>query len=176
MEFLIPVVKIIHIVVSLLLVLIILLQPSKSGDIGSMFGGGTSESVFGSSGAVPFLVKMTRLLGVIFVVTSLSLGYFSVRSIKGSVVKDPPAVEQPASEEAALETPSEEPAEEKSPEPEPRRKRAGARRENRLDVSRGPVFRGDRPGRKTGRARRRSGKTVKSPARRGFYSEKYRVM
>ena len=125
MEFLIPVVKIIHIVVSLLLVLIILLQPSKSGDIGSMFGGGTSESVFGSSGAVPFLVKMTRLLGVIFVVTSLSLGYFSVRSIKGSVVKDPPAVEQPASEEAALETPSEEPAEEKSPEPDP----AGSGRE-----------------------------------------------
>ncbi len=125
MEFLIPVVKIIHIVVSLLLVLIILLQPSKSGDIGSMFGGGTSESVFGSSGAVPFLVKMTRLLGVIFVVTSLSLGYFSVRSIKGSVVKDPPAVEQPASEEAARETPSAEPAEEKSPEPDP----AGSGRE-----------------------------------------------
>lgn len=125
MEFLIPVVKIIHIVVSLLLVLIILLQPSKSGDIGSMFGGGTSESVFGSSGAVPFLVKMTRLLGVIFVVTSLSLGYFSVRSIKGSVVKDPPAVEQPASEETAQETPSEEPAEEKSPEPDS----AGSERE-----------------------------------------------
>ena len=119
MEFLIPVVKIIHIVVSLLLVLIILLQPSKSGDIGSMFGGGTSESVFGSSGAVPFLVKMTRLLGVIFVVTSLSLGYFSVRSIKGSVVKDPPAVEQPASEETARETPFAEPAEEKSTEPDP---------------------------------------------------------
>lgn len=125
MEFLIPVVKIIHIVVSLLLVLIILLQPSKSGDIGSMFGGGTSESVFGSSGAVPFLVKMTRLLGVIFVVTSLSLGYFSVRSIKGSVVKDPPAVEQPASEETARETPSEEPAEEKSSDADP----AGSGRE-----------------------------------------------
>lgn len=119
MEFLIPVIKIIHIVVSLLLVLIILLQPSKSGDIGSMFGGGTSESVFGSSGAVPFLVKMTRLLGLIFVVTSLSLGYFSVKSIKGSVVKDPPAqqaVEEPS--EAAPETPSEEPEEEKSPDAE----------------------------------------------------------
>lgn len=119
MEFLIPVIKIIHIVVSLLLVLIILLQPSKSGDIGSMFGGGTSESVFGSSGAVPFLVKMTRLLGLIFVVTSLSLGYFSVKSIKGSVVKDPPArqaVEEPS--EAAPEAPSEEPAEEKSPDAE----------------------------------------------------------
>lgn len=120
MEFLIPVIKIIHIAVSLLLVLIILLQPSKSGDIGSMFGGGTSESVFGSSGAVPFLVKMTRLLGLIFVVTSLSLGYFSVKSIKGSVVKDPAAqqaVEETSEAAREAETPSEEPeGEEKEPE------------------------------------------------------------
>ena len=71
LEFLIPSVKIIHIVVSILLVLIILLQPSKSADIGSMFGGGSSESLFGSSGAMPFLVKMTRLFGLIFVITSL---------------------------------------------------------------------------------------------------------
>ena len=119
MEFLIPLIKIIHIVVSLLLVLIILLQPSKSGDIGSMFGGGTSESVFGSSGAVPFLVKMTRLLGVIFVVTSLSLGYFSVKSIKGSVVKDPPAQQAAERPSEEAETPSGESGEEKSPEAEP---------------------------------------------------------
>lgn len=89
MEFLIPSVKIIHIVISILLVLIILLQPSKSGDIGSMFGGGSSESVFGSSGAMPFLVKMTRLFGLIFVITSLFLGYASVKSISGSVVEKP---------------------------------------------------------------------------------------
>ncbi|MCY3986965.1 MAG: preprotein translocase subunit SecG, partial [Candidatus Dadabacteria bacterium] len=84
-------VKIIHIVISLLLVLIILLQPSKSGDIGSMFGGGSSESLFGSSGAMPFLVKMTRLLGLVFVITSLFLGYSSVKSITGSVVEKSPS-------------------------------------------------------------------------------------
>ncbi len=82
--------KIIHIAVSVLLVLIILLQPSKSADIGSMFGGGSSESLFGSSGAMPFLVKMTRLLGLIFVITSLFLGYTSVKSISGSVVEKSP--------------------------------------------------------------------------------------
>ena len=91
MEFLIPSVKIIHIIISILLVLIILLQPSKSGDIGSMFGGGSSESVFGSSGAMPFLVKMTRLFGLIFVITSLFLGYSSVKSMSGSVVEKPPS-------------------------------------------------------------------------------------
>ncbi len=82
--------KIIHIIISVLLVLIILLQPSKSADIGSMFGGGSSESLFGSSGAMPFLVKMTRLLGIIFVITSLFLGYTSVKSISGSVVEKSP--------------------------------------------------------------------------------------
>ena len=91
MEFLIPSVKVIHIIISILLVLIILLQPSKSGDIGSMFGGGSSESVFGSSGAMPFLVKMTRLFGLIFVITSLFLGYSSVKSISGSVVEKSPS-------------------------------------------------------------------------------------
>ncbi len=90
MEFLIPSIKIIHIIVAILLVLIILLQPSKSADIGSMFGGGSSESLFGSSGAMPFLVKMTRLLGLIFVITSLFLGYTSVKSISGSVVEKSP--------------------------------------------------------------------------------------
>ena len=107
MEFLIPSVKIIHIIVAILLVLIILLQPSKSADIGSMFGGGSSESLFGSSGAMPFLVKMTRLLGLIFVITSLFLGYTSVKSVSGSVVeKSPievfeetsPPVEEPSGE------------------------------------------------------------------------------
>lgn len=88
MEFLVPLLKVVHIVVSIVLILIILVQPSKSGDIGSMFGGGNSESVFGSVGAVPFLVKLTRLFAFVFIVTSLSLGYFSVKSIKSSVVED----------------------------------------------------------------------------------------
>ena len=94
MDFLIPIVKVIHIVVSVVLILIILLQPSKSGDLGAVFGGGTSESVFGASGAVPFLAKMTRLLAVVFFITSLSLGYFSVQSISSSVVTDTPNIEE----------------------------------------------------------------------------------
>ena len=95
MEVLIPFIKVLHIFISIILILIILLQPSKSGDLGSMFGGGSSDSVFGSSGAVPFLAKLTRLLAVVFVCTSLFLGYFSVKSISSSVVQDSPAeVEQ----------------------------------------------------------------------------------
>lgn len=87
MEIIITFIKGIHIAVSILLIITVLLQPGKGGDLGSMFGG-TTESIFGASGAVPFLTKVTRVLAVLFMITSLSLGYFSTRSVKSSVVKE----------------------------------------------------------------------------------------
>ena len=92
MEIVTNLVFVIHIIVSILLVITVLLQPGKGGDLGSMFGGGTSESIFGASGAVPFLTKVTRILAVIFMITSLSLGYFSARGISSSVITDSPSV------------------------------------------------------------------------------------
>jgi len=86
----ITIIKGIHIIVSILLIITVLLQPGK-GDIGSVFGG-TTESIFGASGAVPFLTKVTRILAVLFMVSSLSLGYFSTRGIRSSVVKEPASV------------------------------------------------------------------------------------
>ena len=98
MELILFSVKVIHIIVSILLIMVVLLQPGKSGDLGSIFGGGTSESIFGSSGAVPFLVKVTRGLAILFMLTSLSLGYFAASSVSKSVITDEeqPAVEQKA--------------------------------------------------------------------------------
>lgn len=116
MEILIPFIKVIHIIVCIFLIVLVLLQPGKGGDLGSVFGGGSSDSVFGSSGAAPFLTKLTRLLALIFVITSLSLGYFSVRSIQSTVISDTPAVEQNVTspEETGTET-SAKPAENDSP-------------------------------------------------------------
>ena len=93
MELVILAVQIVQVVVSILLILVVLLQPGKSGDLGSIFGGGTSESVFGAAGAVPFLAKLTRGLAVLFMVSSLALGYFAARGVSKSVVTDvsPPA-------------------------------------------------------------------------------------
>ncbi len=88
MGILITVITVFHIIVAVLLVVTVLLQPGKGGDLGSMFGGGMSDSIFGSSGAVPFLTKTTRVLAVLFIVTSLSLGFFLTRDYKSSVVKD----------------------------------------------------------------------------------------
>lgn len=91
MDTLITLITVFHIVIAILLVITVLLQPGKGGDLGSMFGGGMSDSIFGSSGAVPFLTKTTRVLAVLFLVTSLSLGFFLTRDYKSSVVKDAPA-------------------------------------------------------------------------------------
>ena len=105
MELIIFSVKIIHIIVSILLIIVVLLQPGKSGDLGSIFGGGTSESIFGSSGAVPFLVKVTRGLAILFLLTSLTIGYFAASTGGKSVVTDVPeaAVNEPAPENEAPE-------------------------------------------------------------------------
>ncbi|MDE5831886.1 MAG: preprotein translocase subunit SecG [Desulfovibrio sp.] len=62
-----------HLIVCVLLVVLILLQSGKEG-MGVIFGGGNS-SVFGSAGAGGILAKLTALMGVIFVITSLSYTY-----------------------------------------------------------------------------------------------------
>lgn len=62
-----------HIIVCVMLVVLVLLQAGKEG-MGVIFGGGNS-SVFGSSGAGGILAKLTTLMALIFVVTSLSYTY-----------------------------------------------------------------------------------------------------
>lgn len=87
MELISPFILVIHIIVCLLITVAVLLQPGKGGDLGSVFGGST-QSIFGASGAVPFLAKFTRFLAVVFMVTSLSLGYMSTKDFKSSVITD----------------------------------------------------------------------------------------
>ncbi|MDD4702614.1 MAG: preprotein translocase subunit SecG [Desulfovibrio sp.] len=62
-----------HIVVCVLLIILVLLQSGKEG-MGVIFGGGNT-SVFGSGGAGGILAKLTTLMAVIFVITSLSYTY-----------------------------------------------------------------------------------------------------
>ncbi len=68
-------VLIIHIIVSFLLIVIVLMQQS-SGGMGAMFGGG-QDSVFGASGAGNLMTKITTVLAIVFMVTSLSLALVS---------------------------------------------------------------------------------------------------
>jgi preprotein translocase subunit SecG len=70
------VIIVIHVVVCLALISIVLLQHGKGAGIGAAFGG-SSQTVFGSSGAAPFLAKLTAAAAILFMLTSLSLTFLS---------------------------------------------------------------------------------------------------
>jgi len=87
---------IVHIVVCVLLILIVLLQTGKGADIGAAFGGGSSQTLFGSAGPAGFFTKITTGVAVIFMVTSIGLAYmYSHRTGVSSVRETKPAKTAP---------------------------------------------------------------------------------
>ena len=73
MEWLEQAVVVVHILVALALVGLIMIQQGKGAEAGASFGGGASQTVFGSQGSGSFLTQSTSLLAVVFFVTSISL-------------------------------------------------------------------------------------------------------
>src|SRR5215831_3900005 len=69
----------IHIIVCLFIVVVVLLQSGKSGDIAAAFGGMGSQTAFGPRGAATALSKATTWSAVLFMVTSITLSIFAVR-------------------------------------------------------------------------------------------------
>ncbi|HWX77614.1 MAG TPA: preprotein translocase subunit SecG, partial [Candidatus Acidoferrales bacterium] len=67
-------ITVIHILVSLGLILVVLLQTGKGAEMGAVFGG-SSATIFGSSGAGNFLTRLTSGMAIVFMITSLALGY-----------------------------------------------------------------------------------------------------
>jgi preprotein translocase subunit SecG len=67
---------VLHIIACTFLILVILIQPGKSGGLGAL-GGGGAQQVFGGSGAGNFLTKTTWATAAIFFFTSISLAYLS---------------------------------------------------------------------------------------------------
>lgn len=70
-------VSVIHIIVSLMLIALVLLQDPKSSGVGSMFGGGSSNALLGATGATTFLTRLTRWAAIVFGVCSLILTLMS---------------------------------------------------------------------------------------------------
>ena len=97
-------VTILHIVVCIGLILVVLLQTGKGAEIGAVFGGGSSSTIFGSSGAGNFLTKLTTAMAIVFMVTSLTLGYFAGQRPSATIFDS----RTPASQPGAPVTPAEE--------------------------------------------------------------------
>lgn len=67
----------IHVIISIALIALVLIQQGKGAELGATFGSAASQTVFGSQGSASFLLKLTGLLALLFFVTSLSLGYLA---------------------------------------------------------------------------------------------------
>ena len=95
----------VHILVCFFIIVVVLLQSGKSGDISAAFGGQGSQTAFGPRGAASALSKATTWSAVAFMLTSITLSiYASRRTGPGSVlqgVKSQPAKTQPAQKPAA---------------------------------------------------------------------------
>lgn len=83
----------VHALVALLLIVIILMQSGRGGGLTEGFGG-AAESVFGAR-TNEFMIRATAIAGTIFLVTSLSLAYFSSRA-EQSLMSDQSVVTLPA--------------------------------------------------------------------------------
>ncbi|AFJ02364.1 Preprotein translocase subunit SecG [Methylophaga frappieri] len=98
------IVLVIHIVVSLFLIGLVLIQHGKGADAGAAFGGGggggASGSLFGSRGSASFLSRSSAILATVFFITSLTLAYMAGGNVErstgasGSVVTEEAAPEE----------------------------------------------------------------------------------
>jgi len=69
-----------HIIVSLFIVGVVLLQQGKSADLAGAFGGQGSQTAFGPRGAANLLTKLTTYSAIIFMLSSIGLTILLSRS------------------------------------------------------------------------------------------------
>jgi len=77
---------IVQIVLVIMIVIAVLLQKSSSIGLGAYSG--SNESVFGAKGPASFLTKATFLIGFLFVVNTITLGYMYAQAAQASVVDE----------------------------------------------------------------------------------------
>ena len=68
----ITVIKIICIVLAIILIALVILQQGKGSDLGSAFGGGSSNSMFAAVGPSNFLGKLTGVIAALFLILNLA--------------------------------------------------------------------------------------------------------
>ena len=86
---------VIHVLAAVSIIALVLMQHGRGADVGASFGSGASNTMFGSSGSLPFLMKVTASCAAIFFATSLSLSFLaSHRAKSNQLINIPTAVHQ----------------------------------------------------------------------------------
>jgi preprotein translocase subunit SecG len=94
-----------HVIVCVILVLVVLLQSGRGADLAGAFGGGATQTAFGSRGPASFLSKMTTVAAIVFMLTSMGLGMISTKTEQKSVLETSKEATQPAKKAPAAQQP-----------------------------------------------------------------------
>lgn len=100
-----------HVLVSVALIGLILIQHGKGADAGAAFGSGASGTVFGSRGSANFLSRATAWLATAFFLLSLALAYIvhgraGGKSVVDAIPAAAPAVAEPVKTEVPAAAPA----------------------------------------------------------------------
>lgn len=79
---------VLHVLAAIAIIALVLLQQGKGADAGASFGGGASQTVFGSQGGGSFFGKMTAVFALVFFLTSFGLAFFAseqAKSVSGAL-------------------------------------------------------------------------------------------
>ena len=77
---------ILQFILAAILTVAVLLQKSSSIGLGAYSG--SNESLFGAKGPAGFMAKFTFVIGVVFLLNTLALGYFYNQTKKVSIAED----------------------------------------------------------------------------------------
>ena len=111
-----------HILVCAFLILVVLLQSGKAGDLASTFGGGGSQTAFGTRSATTLLTKLTAVSAALFMMTCLILAGIAQRGessvMEGAAPSTAPAAAATEGQDPTGQPPAEPAASEVIPTPE----------------------------------------------------------
>ncbi|WP_394182609.1 preprotein translocase subunit SecG [Marinomonas posidonica] len=83
-----------HVLAAIAIIALVLLQQGKGADAGASFGGGASQTVFGSQGGGSFFGKLTGVFALVFFITSFGLAFYAseqAKSVSGALDSLPSA-------------------------------------------------------------------------------------
>lgn len=95
------VLTVVHVLLTISLIGLVLIQRGKGADMGAAFGSGASNTMFGSQGAASFLTRTTGVVATLFFVTSLSLAYMGGQRTERQSVTELEQVVAPAEAEVS---------------------------------------------------------------------------
>ncbi len=94
---------VIHVIISLFLIAVILLQAGKGGGLSDTFGGSQMQNLFGTKSAT-VLTKLTAVCAIGFIATCITLAVMSSHQAK-SIVDNVRIPQQPAESQAKTQAP-----------------------------------------------------------------------